>query len=313
MTDERDDYLWDKSGERDAQVERLERVLARYRYDRARDGSEWVTRKRAPRWVHGLLLAAGLLIGLSVWRAFLSSSGLGGYEVSGIANRERVDVGEQFETRDDSAVLRVAELGNVRVEPGSRLRVDDDGREAHRLFLERGAVHATIFARPREFQIGTPAGLSVDLGCEYDLAVDDAGRTSMTVTTGRVAFEAHGRSVIVPAGATCQATESEGPNVPVRVEAERSFVAAVRALESAAEPDARDVETVLRASVRDESVTLWHLFLVTSSPELRAKLFARLEAVHPLPDRVGAELLLARESTALAAWRAIVEREWGWR
>ena len=57
---------------------------------------------------------------------------------------------------------------------------------------------------PQVFQVGTPAGWSIDLGCEYDLAVDDGGAALLEVRTGRVAFRAAGREVIVPRGFGCR-------------------------------------------------------------------------------------------------------------
>lgn len=312
MTDERDDYLWDKSGARDAEVERLERLLARYRYDPARDDAEWLRRKRRP-WLRGLLVAAGLLIGLALVRALLPRDDTAGYAVTGVAGLERIGVGERLETRSSTALVRVASLGDVRVEPSSSLRVDDDGERAHKLFLERGALHAKISARPGHFQVGTPAGLSIDLGCEYDLAVDDGGATTMTVTHGRVAFEAAGRRVVVPAHATCAASREGGPNVPVRLAAAPEFVAAVRALEVSKVAPAHDVEVVLAADVRDESVTLFHLFQVAEAPELRTPLFERLSKVYPLPDGTDANALLRGDTDALESWRERFERDWAWR
>lgn len=312
MSNERDDYLWDRSGERDRDVEHLEGLLARYHYDRARDAGPSVKPRVRRSIIRAVLLAAGLLLGLGLWREFGPRGERASYEVSGVADVTRVEVGEHLETGAQSALLRVAGIGQVRVDPSSRLRVDDIAEDTHRLFLERGSVHATIFGRPREFQIGTPAGLSIDLGCEYELAVDDAGRSTMTVTSGRVAFEGAGRRVVVPAGATCQATRENGPNVPVRVNADAGFVAAARALERATELDARDVETLLAADVGVNSVTLWHLFLNAASPELRARMFERLATKYPLPRNVDRDALRSGDLAQLEAWRASVEGDWSW-
>lgn len=317
MTNERDDYLWDRSGERDRDVVRLEGLLARYRYDAARDpGLGGKPRLRQPILrrpsVRAVLLAAGVLLGLGLWRAFGPRGERPGYEVSGGADVSRVEVGEHLETGAASALLRVAGIGQVRIDPSSRLRVDGIAADEHRLFLERGSVHATIFARPREFQIGTPAGLSIDLGCEYELSVDDAGRSTMTVTSGRVEFAGGGRRVVVPAGATCQATRESGPNVPVRVGADPRFVAAVRALEHATELDSGDVTTLVEADVSANSVTLWHLFLNATSPDLRAQMYDRLATRYPPPQNVDAGALRRGEPGQLAAWRASIEGEWSW-
>src|SRR6185295_10248568 len=84
------------------------------------------------------------------------------------------------------ARLSVGAIGSLIVEPGSSVRVGQPGPALaadaeHLLWLEHGAVTASIFAAPRLFQLGTPSGLAVDLGCVYRARVSDDGTTWLTV------------------------------------------------------------------------------------------------------------------------------------
>jgi hypothetical protein len=200
----------------------------------------------------------------------------------------------------------------VRLSPDSRLRVDDAGSEAHRLYLARGAVHARIYARPRLFQIGTPAGLTVDLGCEYDLAVDEQGVARVSVTDGQISFELGGREVYVPEGASCVSTPDRGPHAPLFDDAAEDFKAAVAAVEFADEPDPMMLKHIADIDRKEDGLTLWHLFTSpASAPELKQVAFERLSDLFPKPVGATDEGLLAGDEEMRAAW---VERmKWKWR
>ncbi len=324
MSDAPDDrYLWDQGAQRDDETARLEALLGRYRYRGTTGANDFAftapMREFAPRsrWRRAgtVALAAALLVfATASWFSWAAWRARAGYDVDGLAGMTRAHAGERVETSaSEQALLHIAELGDVRVAPGSNLRIVDPGDELHMLFLDRGALHATIYARPELFQIGTPAGLSIDLGCEYDLSVDEAGRTHVVVTMGRVAFEAHGRRVTVPAHAECSATIEGGATTPVLVDAPSEFKAAVRALECAADPDASDVAIVLAADIRDvASVSLWHLFRYAPSRALRVQMFERLKRAYSLPAGADERALFDGDPALVAEWQRKVQVDWPW-
>ena len=93
--------------------------------------------------------------------------------------RSTLAVGGWLETgKDERATFDVANIGQVTVEPNTRLRLLDTRAGAHRLELARGTMHATIWAPPNQFFVETPSTLAVDLGCAYTLTVDDDGAGS---------------------------------------------------------------------------------------------------------------------------------------
>jgi hypothetical protein len=275
------------------------------------------------RWTWAVALAAGLALafGARAWWSYAHPASY--YEVTGIAGLERAHVGDSIETNaDQTAIVRVAALGDVEVQPGSRIRVDDMGADLHKLYLDRGAVTALILAKPGVFQIGTPSGLSIDLGCKYELRVDDAGTTHMKVLTGRVKFAALGKTVVVPHGAECEATRGLGPNVPVRVEASDAFRQAARRLELVDQPSdfgkftmfGSDEDNLLvfdNGDAHEDSVTLFHLFTNARSEAVSSKALEMLLIACSPPDGVTSDMLRARDLRAIDAWRSqIAERFW---
>jgi hypothetical protein len=222
-----------------------------------------------------------------------------------------------------SARVRIGAIGWLSLEERTRLRVaaghGDSKREgAFRIDLERGTVEASIFAAPRVFALGTPSAIAVDLGCRYRATVDDAGRTTLAVVSGRVSFESDGRRVHVPAGASCRAWPSFGPGTPAWDDASAALresidrhdgarashddTAARRAL------DAIVAATATTKSPRD-SLTLWHLL---DEPELdaRAQVYDALAALGPPPSDVTREQCLARDAAARERWLDELRASW---
>lgn len=307
-SEEHDEYLWSKSGPADPEVERLEALLGRYRHVPAASPIP-LAPARAARFPFGWALAAAAVLAVVGAGAWIWSRDTGaGYRVDGLAGLSRLFAGDEFEAREDVRV-EIGALGDVSVRAGSRMRVEDDGEKHHRLFLEEGKLSARIFARPRLFQIGTPAGLSVDLGCRYDLEVDAEGLTHLAVTSGRVAFETDGRKVLVPEGAACDALPGRGPNTPVFLDADARFVQAVREVEYDAEPDAAAVEQLTSLARREDSLSLFHL-LDAPSRSLRERVYERLSVMYELPDDATREGLVEGNAAMRLAWREEMDHDW---
>src|SRR5207248_7276935 len=115
------------------------------------------------------------------------------------------------------------ETGRVEIDAGSRLRLLANGPGRKRLSLERGTIHATIWAPPGEFVVDTPSAVAVDLGCVYTLHVDDSGAGLLRTTMGWVGFKLHGHESFIPAGAICQTRPRIGPGTPYFEDASPSF------------------------------------------------------------------------------------------
>jgi len=310
-----DDYLWDPSSPPDPEVERLERALARYRYTPDAGAPRW---QRTPRALRPWLVAGGLAAALVLAAVWLARAGEpAAYRIEGLPERRSIAVGEELELAPGaSANLRIGTLGDLSVAGGSRLRVEAIGAEEHRLYLERGRVEARIAALPRVFQIGTPAGRAVDLGCAYVLEVDESGAARVRVTEGQIEFAFDGREVYVPANAVCRSDPRSGPSWP---EFERKggplddFLAVARGekeLTGKVEPATMVAELLAECSSED-TLTLWHVFADERVEGwLRDLVLERLRREFPLPRGVDAAGLAARDAAQLRAWRDSMRPAW---
>jgi ferric-dicitrate binding protein FerR (iron transport regulator) len=320
------DYLFDKSGE-DPEVAELEQLLAPHAH-RAPLGELPPQRRR---WRRRALVVA-TAIGVAGALLFFGGKGArppapdvaacapgapgfafavagGPARCAGGATEGGVlSVGAWLETSASAvADIRLADIGDLTVYGDSRLRLVGTGPDEHRLELARGRISARVIAPPRLFVVDTPVAAAFDLGCAYDLLVDDAGRTHLRVTSGAVSLEGNGRISYAPALTEVIATPGHGPGTPTSFEASPDLRAAVARFdlgETAALP------ALLAASTARDTITLWNL-LPRTSPTDRPSLIARLESLAGRPPDLSPAALLAADPTALDLWRHHLQRDWG--
>jgi hypothetical protein len=190
------------------------------------------------------------------------------------------------------------------------------GRE-HRLSLERGTIHARIWAPPKFFYVNTPAATAIDLGCAYTLHVDDSGAGLLRVTHGWVGFERDGREAYIPQGAVCATRPGIGPGTPRYEDAPSGYAEALAVLDFGAADDPRRaaaLELLVSQARRRDALTLWHLLARGTAAE-RARVYERLASLAPPPRAATAARVLAGDRDALAAWWDSLEVETGtwWR
>jgi hypothetical protein len=315
-----DDYLWDSSGKPDPDVQRLEELLARYRHTPSAPQFPAAV-KPMPRkvryWVPLLAAAAVVLLAVT-WRFAITPEapawGVARLEgaptvgSSSIRGTGSIALGQWLETDAASrARIDVGLIGEVEVEPNTRVGVLAAQAREYRLDLQRGKIHARIWAPPGLFFVNTPSAVAVDLGCRYTLEVDATGAGFLHVTSGWVAFEYQGRESFIPAGAMCQTRPGAGPGTPYRAEASPKLKEALQALDfEAAEPAGRDapLALVLGESRKEDALTLWHLLSRTAqlSVDERARVYDRMAVLLPPPAGVTREAVLAGDRDSLDLW-----------
>ncbi len=276
-------YLFDKQGEGDPDLVALEQRMASAGYAPKPKLGRWAVALGA-----ALAAAAALFFALAPQTVPVTGAS-GGHST--------LAVGRWLETREQ-ATIAVADIGRVTVEPGSRVRVVETHAQRHRLELEKGALHAKVTAPPRLFVVDTPSAQAVDLGCEYDLAVEASGATKLVVTHGEVSLEGAGVSSRVSAGAQAWSVKGRAPGVPRSVRSEPPVNAALDAYEGGGPVDA-----VLQAAQTADAVSLWNLLARVDAGKREAVLDRLLELTRA--EGVDRAKVLALDTAAMEKlWEA---------
>lgn len=307
-----EDYLWDRAGNPDAEIAELEQLLEPLRYRPNAKTLQAVTERHpAPRhsrywWWVGAAAAAMLLAGIalsfrhgisdtprdSAWR--LSWNG---------ATPDTARIGQTIETGRSAARLESEFIGEVRVDPSSRLQIVQDTQDEQRLSLEHGTIHAFIWAPPRQFVVDTPAATTIDLGCKYTLHVARDGTGLLQVEMGWVAFQWRNLESFIPAGASCTTRPGRGPGTPYFSDASADFESALNRFDESGNPKALGL--VLATARPQDALTLWHLLSRTQATE-RVEVFTRFSQLVQLPPTVTKENILRGDPAAIdAAWNAL--------
>jgi len=320
-----DDYLFDRSGDADPEVARLEKLLEEFRYRQPdlrlpATLPHPVGRGRA--WAGFAALAAVLVAAVLHYgrgrQPAPAAPTLPSWEVARIAGAPRVDerallatgrlaVGQWLETdRSSRARIRVGAIGEVVVDPDTRLRLLEATSSEHRLSLAKGKVHAAILAPPRLFFVETPSAVAVDLGCAYSLEVDEQGGGLLRVSRGWVGFEWPGGESMVPAGASCATHAGRGPGTPAFEDASASLRRALARLDAG---DTSALDVVLAESRPRDTLTLWHLLPRVGADD-RGRVYDHLAQLAPPPPEATREAVLRLDRPALEAWRRRLEVVW---
>jgi ferric-dicitrate binding protein FerR (iron transport regulator) len=308
----RDEYLWDRSGEPDPEIQQLEEVLGRLRSQQS--APHWSEKSRVRtmpepgRW--GGAIAAGVVLVIAaswlVSRPFQTA-----WKVARVAGTPTVGshmiyatgqltVGQALVTDSNSrAKLGVWNIGEVELAPNSRLRLLRADKTDQRLALDRGTLHASIWAPPRLFSVETPAAVAVDLGCEYTLHVDSSGATTLHVIMGWVGFNQNGHESWVPAGAECVMRRGTQPGTPYFVDASGAFRTALDRFDFEHDPSALD--GILPAARPRDALTLWHL-LPKLHGAAQALVYERMAALAPPPAGVTRQGILADDRQMFDRW-----------
>lgn len=203
------------------------------------------------------------------------------------------------------ALIHVAQFGQVEVDPNSRVQLVKTAANEARLTLARGRLYASLVAPPRLVQIETPAATAIDLGCAYVLEVDEAGGSTLRVTSGWVALARDGRESFVPAGAVARAEADGRLGTPYFADAADKLQRALAQFDFAADKTGA-LPTVLAEARPRDALTLWQLLARTSGRE-RTEVYDRLAALVPAPPTTDQAATLRLEPAALAQWKDAAE------
>lgn len=256
-------------------------------------------------------LAAAAVVAIAifgiVWLRYYSSSSwkmqlMESSSAGTLAKEENLRVGDVLRTNASThATIQVGTIGYVNVEPNSTIRLVEATVTDHRLALDQGTMHATIFAPPRLFFVETPSALAVDLGCAYTMSVDESGGSILEVTSGWVSLEYGGRESIIPAGAMCATRTGFGPGTPFQQDASAELRQALLAYDFGL-ADSASLAVVLQQARNIDSITLWHLLFRTTG-DARSYVYDRLSFLVPPPEGVTRSGMLAGDPEMVNRWQ----------
>lgn len=296
----RNDYLWDRSGPPDPDVQHLEQLLGGMRYQRP-----LALAKPSPIWRNAGAVAAAIAV-IAIAVRLLGPVPSASWQVQIVENgRESVPAklfaGQTVDTGAAAkATLTLANFAELRVAPNTRLQLVQSGRGRASMSLERGLVEATIYAPPGNFSIATPSATAVDLGCQYTLRVNESGDGLLQVSSGWVSFEWQGREVFIPAGAACRTTRAGGPGIPYFEDSPQPFHSALTGFEKSASPGGLDA--ILRTATAQDAFTLWHILPRVPVAD-RARILDRIvELIHPSSGISRGGVLALKPAAMDALW-----------
>ncbi len=281
---------------------------------------------RVRTWQRPLIAVAASLIiaiGLGIFwvyrqesRAYWEVARLTGAPMIGSARvneNSRLAVGEWLVTDHESrAKINVSTIGNVEIDPNTRVRLIETRATEHRLELARGRLSAKIWAPPRLFFVDTPSAVAADLGCAYTLEVDDAGGSLLRVTSGWVALQLRNIESVVPAGAACATRPGIGPGTPYFEDATETFRSALAKLDFEFQKSSEwqpTIETLLKESRPRDTLSLWHLLYRVDGPG-RVQVYERMAELIPPPAGVTREGVLQLDDKMLHLWKGHMENNW---
>jgi hypothetical protein len=311
----KDDYLWDRSGPPDPDVQRLEQLLGRLRSEPPIPQLPVLAVRRTNWPARVVIFAAAAAVVLMVAGTWRTTRTAPSWEITAVAGqprigsatltgRGRIAVGDTLVTDSASrARLSVSTIGEVTVDADTRVRLVATRDRHHQLALEHGTLHASITAPPGQFIVKTPSGTATDLGCTYTLHVDEDGTGILTVTAGWVALTLNGRESLVPAGASSRTHPTLGPGSPWYDDADEGFRDAVYELDFGSDGARRAdaLQLVLARAEAGHPVTLWHLIKRVAGSDRAAIVDALADQV-AMPPGVTREAVLTLDEAALDQW-----------
>jgi hypothetical protein len=277
-----DDYLWDGSGEPDAEVQKLESLLGHYRSAAPMpDFKRVVVMRRRPRWPFAVAAALIVCAILGAVRFYTPANRWRATESSGVADvpHSILRTGDVVRTERGSVRLQSPAVGTIDLGANTTVRLIENRSRRHRLALAAGTIHAKTTSQPGVFVIDTPKARAIDLGCEYTLTVAPGGGGELHVIAGWVDLTHGYEQSLVPQGASALIESDGSLSVPVFDDAGPAFHEAVRK---------HDMPAIVAHARTRDAFTLLNLFRL-ASPDERMLLYDRLNQLVPAPFSITRE------------------------
>jgi ferric-dicitrate binding protein FerR (iron transport regulator) len=299
-----DDYLWDKSGQPDAEVQKLEALLSRYRSAAPMpDFKRVAVIRRRPVWPFAVAAALIVCAILGAVRFYTPANRWRATDASGVADvpHSILRTGDVVRTQRGSVRLQSPAVGTIDLGANTTVRLIENRSKRHRLALAAGTIHAKTTSQPGVFVIDTPKARAIDLGCEYTLTITSNGGGELHVIAGWVDLTHGYEQSLVPQGASAMIESDGSLTVPVFDDAVLAFHAAIRN---------HDMPAIVAYARRRDAFTLLNLFRL-ATPDERGILYDRLNQLVPAPPSITRESVRYWTPSSTELWWTPVLRASG--
>jgi len=299
-----DDYLWDKSGEPDAEVQKLEELLGRYRSAATMpDFNRVAVIRRRSLWPHAIAAALIVCAILGAIRFYTPANRWRATDESGVADvpHSLLRAGDVVRTERGSVRLQSPAVGTIDLGANTTVRLVENRSRRHRLALAAGTIHAKTTSQPGVFVIDTPKARAIDLGCEYTLTIAPNGGGVLHVIAGWVDLTHDYEQSLVPQGASAFIGSDSSLTVPIFDDAAPRFKTAVLR---------HDVPAIVALARTRDAFTLLNLFRL-STPDERMLLYDRLNQLVPPPPSITRESVRYWTPSSTELWWRPVLRACG--
>ena len=258
-------------------------------------------------------VAASILCAIAVWQFRARPAAVTGWQIASIEGSAQAG-GSQGRRRyvparparpsapagDSQLTLRADDLGSIDLFPDSEIRAST----TRQVKLNRGKLHAFIWARPGQFVVDTPSSRAIDLGCEYTINVDPAGdgllqgRHGLGGISIRRARELHPRRGAVRHPQAYRARAFRTMKIPPR--------RCSRPWDGFERGDRGSLPVILAEARPRDGLTLWHLLTRVPRPKNESAVFDRFAQLVAVPAGRTKEAVLRRDTAAIdRCWDAL--------
>jgi len=138
-----------------------------------------------------------------------------------------VNVGDWIQTDGEtSVILKIANVGDINIEPNSKVRFIQSDDSQSRIEVAYGTVN-TSTSQADKFVLQTSNMKVQDKGSSYSFKVDDKGNGVIYVNNGIANIESGNRVSVVPEGKFCMYKPEFGVGIPFRKDAKPEFQNAI--------------------------------------------------------------------------------------
>jgi len=199
-----------------------------------------------------------------------------------------IKFGEKLITDSKSRVrLMVGTGSEIEIEPKSEIKIIETKTSEHRLILYKGQIAARTWVAPKLFSIKTPSAVVTDLGCKYDLSVDEQASTLIQVKSGWVLMEYKNRRVLLFAETKCLSDSSKGLGTPFSKDASSLFKESLYKVDFE-NSSKNELAVLLSEAKQKDLITLFHL-LNRLDKESRGLIYDRISLLYKMPQRITRE------------------------